>query len=162
MKRVVIYYSLSGNTKAAAETIAAALSADTVAITTKRPLPKAFFLQIMTGGMYSTFGMKPAILGLPQDLSAYEEIIIGTPVWAGKHAAPIHTLLSVPGVRDKVTAVFTVSGGGENPNCLAGLKKLLPNLTHTVDLYDKKLAREAENATRIAAFVKELTAETAY
>lgn len=157
MKRIVIYYSLSGNTRAAAEKIATALSADTASITTKRPMPKVFFLQIMTGGMYSTFGMKPAILGLPQDLSAYEEIIIGTPVWAGKHAAPIHTLLSMPGIRDKVTAVFTVSGGGENPNCIAGLKKLLPNLAHTVDLFDKKLAREAENTARISAFTQELT-----
>ena len=74
MKRAVIYYSLSENTKVVAEKVAAACDADLYRVEKVKPLPEAFSKQIMIGGMQSSFGIKPKVTGLPEDISAYDEI----------------------------------------------------------------------------------------
>lgn len=160
MRRAVIYYSLSGNTHAAAETIAAALQADLIRIDTAKPMPESFSQQILYGGMQATFGLKPEITGIPDDLHTYDELIVGTPVWAGKHSPAVHTLLQDTVVREKVTAVFILSGGGKNEKLLPRLHKLLPNLKYTVHLADRKLQQETENREKLLAFLAQLQEPT--
>ena len=50
MKRLVVYYSLSGNTKEAAEKIAKGLDADLLQLETVKAMPKSFAAQIVVGG----------------------------------------------------------------------------------------------------------------
>jgi len=156
MKRAVIYYSLTENTKEAAEKIAEKLGADLFRIDTVKPMPEEFGKQMMYGGMQATFGLKPEITGVPENVSEYNEIIIGTPIWAGKNTPAINTLLTNKEIRDKVVAVFTLSGGGDNKKCMPKLEKKLANLKHSVALADKKLGKEAESAAKLEAFIEEL------
>ena len=46
MKRIVVYYSLSGNTGEAAKQIAKGLGADLLKLETKRKMPKSFAAQL--------------------------------------------------------------------------------------------------------------------
>lgn len=156
MKTAVIYYSLSENTKEAAETIASALDADCIRIGTVKPMPTGRTQQIMYGGMLATFGLKPQITGVPENLDSYDRIILGTPVWAGKMAPAILTLLSNPAVPEKVTAVFALSGSGNAESCLARMKKKLPNLTVTASLADHYNELSAKNAEKTTAFFEQL------
>ena len=93
MKRAIIYYSLSGNTKEAAEYIAEKLSIDLYRIELTKPMADKKWKQFLIGGMQSSFGMAPKIKGVPENIDQYDEIIIGTPIWAGKAASPINSIL---------------------------------------------------------------------
>lgn len=156
MKRAVVYYSLSGNTKEAAEYIAKEIGADIFEIDLVKAMPDSFGQQIMYGGMLVTFGVKAKIKNVPEHIDVYDEIIIGAPIWAGKVAAPINTLLSKYGIADKVAAVFTLSGGGDNDKCIARLSKQLKNMKTSVALADKSNELSAKNEEKLKQFVKEI------
>ena len=54
MKRLILYYSLTGHTRAAAEQLAAQTAATLCEIRTVKPMPTSRFSQIMYGGMLSS------------------------------------------------------------------------------------------------------------
>lgn len=137
MNRAVVYYSLSGNTKEAAKVIARKLGAKIFEIDLVKPLPKNTVRRMLVGGMQSTFGRRPKIKGVPDNIDYYDEIILGMPVWAGMPASPVNTFIKNYGVADKIDAVFTFSGGGDNDRCLAQLSKSLKNIKSQVALADR-------------------------
>lgn len=63
MKRAVVFYSLSGNTKEAAEFISKETGADLFQIELVKSMPDSMPKQMMLGGIQSVFGMKPKIKG---------------------------------------------------------------------------------------------------
>lgn len=156
MKRIIIYYSLTDNTKNAAERLAGLLSADLCRIDTVKPMPSDKGKQMIIGGMKAVFGMRPEIKCVPLDITSYDEIIVGTPVWAGKNAPAVNTLLKNKQIREKVTAVFTLSGGGDNDKCVARLRKMLPNLKHTAALADRNHESACHNEDKLCALAKEI------
>lgn len=156
MKRAIIYYSLSNNTKTTAELLAKRLEADIYRIELVTPLPDSKAGQMFEGGRQVTFGVKPEIKGAPKDYSMYDEIILGTPIWAGKCASPFNTLLVDKSLCEKVTAVFTYSGGGDNEGCIKKLKKELVNLKYNVALADSRTKFAADNDAKLEEFIKSL------
>lgn len=156
MKRAVVYYSLSGNTKEAAEKIAKEIGADLIQIDQLKPMPKSKASQMMFGGMKATFGMKPEIKGVPENISEYDEIIIGTPIWASKPAPAVNTFIKKKGVADRITSVFTFSGGGDNDKCIEYLSKLLPNMKNQVALADRENKLAEGNEANIENFIMKL------
>ena len=156
MKRIIIYYSLTDNTKNAAEKLAGLLNADLCRIDTVKPMPSDKGKQMIIGGMKAVFGMRPEIKGMPLDIPSYDEVIVGTPVWAGKNAPAINTLLKNKQIKEKATAVFTLSGGGDNDKCVARLRKMLPNLKHTAALADINHETARFNEDKLRDFAKEI------
>lgn len=154
MSKLVIYYSLSENTKEAAQIIANGIGADLVRINTVKPMPETFASQIMYGGMLATFGIKPKVTGIPEDILSYDEIIIGTPIWAGKHSPAVNTLINKKGVAEKITGVFTLSGSGENDKCIENLKKILPNLDKVISLVDRNSENANTNIQKCNEFIE--------
>ena len=146
MKRLILYYSLSGHTRAAAEQLAAQTGATLCEIRTVKPMPTSRFSQIMYGGMLSSFGICPRLAEAPPAAEDFDEIILGLPVWAGKCAAPVKTLLQGQELCDKVTAVFTYSGSGDH-------------LRETVSLTDESNPLSAENDQKWSAFTEAILAE---
>lgn len=154
MKRAIIYYSLSDNTKEAAEYLAEKLQADTYRIELTKPMPDKMWKQMLTGGMQSSFGMTPQIKGEPDNVDEYDEIIIGTPIWAGKAAAPMNSLLKHDEIADKVVAVFTFSGGGDNEKCISNLSKKLKNMRRSVALADRSNGASGNNYKMLDEFME--------
>lgn len=153
MKRAIIFYSLSNNTETTANMLGERLKADVYKIDFVKPLPNNKAGQMLEGGRQVTFGVKPDITGIPEDYSQYDEIIIGTPIWAGKCASPMNTLLADKSLCDKITAVFTYSGGGDNAGCIKQLNGILSNLKHDVALADSRTKFATENDTKIEKFI---------
>lgn len=160
MKRAVVFFSLSGNTKEAAEFISKETGADLFQIELVKPMPDSMPKQMMRGGMQSTFGMKPDIKGVPENISDYDEIILGTPIWAGKAASPVNTFISKYGIENKVTAVFTFSGGGDNDKCILKLSQLLKNMKNQIALADRNSNMADKNSERLKKFVMLILNET--
>ena len=125
MSKAVIYYSLTGNTKEAAKEIARKLGAKLFEIDLAKPLPRKPAAKMLVGGMQSTFGRTPKIKGVPDNIDYYDEIILGTPIWAGLPASPVNTFIKKYGVADRINAVFTFSGGGTMTDVLHSCQRNL-------------------------------------
>lgn len=156
MKKIVVYYSMDGNTKEAAEKIAAEVGADLLELRPVKPLSAKGGKKYVIGGMQAMFGMCPAIEKINIDFGWYEEIILGCPVWAGKCAPYINTFLKVKGVGPLVKAVFTCSGGGDNDGCIADLKKGLPNIDRTLALADRSNQLASKNKDKLEEYIEKI------
>lgn len=156
IKKAVVFYSLSGNTQAAAKEIAEGIGADLIELKLVKPFPTEKSKQLALGGMQAMFGMKPAIQELSKNIKEYDVLILGTPIWAGTIAAPVHSFLNKYQVLDKIVAVFTFSGGGDNKRCIAKLSKRLPRLKVEVALANRDSDLAIHNADKIHHFIKEV------
>lgn len=155
-KRIVVYYSFEGNTKKAAEKIAEGLQSDIWRLKPVKEMPCHGVRKFIFGGMQATFGCSVPIQKIELDMEQYDEIILGTPVWAGKCTPVVNQFLKEINDREKITAVFTCSGGGDNGQCIANLRKKRLSLKHTVALADCNNPLSKENDIKIMNFLEEL------
>lgn len=156
MKRVVVYYSLSGNTEEAAKKIAEKLNADLLKLQTQKDMPKSFAARIIVGGGQVIRNYIPELKPLEKEVSAYDEIILGSPIWNSKGVPAVNAFLQDKSAAAKVTALFFLSAGGDTRKGLAAITRKLPNLKHSASLFDRKHKNSAENDTKIAQFVAEI------
>lgn len=156
MRDCVIYYSLDGNTREAAIAISQALEADMIEIIPAKPLPNNKALAMFIGGYQASFGRGGKINFPCRNLDQYDRIILGTPVWAGKPAAPIQRFLKEYSVKDRIIGVFTCSGGGENEGCMQFLRKQGYAPMASTALADRKNEKSVENNEKIRIFLKSL------
>ncbi|MBO4680865.1 MAG: hypothetical protein J5623_03090 [Clostridiales bacterium] len=156
MKRLIVYYSLSGNTEEAAKKIAKELGADLLKLETVKAMPKSFAAQIMVGGGQVAFNHIPKLKPFDIDPSSYDEIILGSPIWNSKGVPAVNAFLKDEKAAAKVTSLFFLSGGGEVQKGLTAITKLLPNLKNTVSLLDKKHEDSKNNDAKITEFVKSI------
>lgn len=64
-------------------------------------------------------------------------------------------------MNEKVTAVFTCSGGGDHDGCIANLKKLLHHIQYTVALADQNNQElSGKNESRLAEYIEQLKNES--
>ena len=94
MKRLVVYYSLSGNTEEAAKKIAGKLGADLLKLETKKRMPKGFAAQILVGGGQVMMKYIPELKPMDKDANDYDEIILGSPIWNSKGVPAINAFLN--------------------------------------------------------------------
>ena len=156
MKKLVVYYSLSGNTEEAANRIAETLGADLLRLETVKPMPKSFAAQIFVGGGQVMMNHIPKLKPFDKDVSAYDEIILGSPIWNSKGVPAVNAFLRDEKAAAKVTSLFFLSGGGEVQKGLDAITKYLPNLKNTVSLLDRKHKDSAGNAEKIEAFIERI------
>jgi len=154
MKLLVVYYSHDGNTKAYAERIAAEKGADIMELRPVKDIPDAMGKKMMQGGFLATFGLGTRLHSTGVSPLIYDEIILGTPIWAGKPCAAVNEFIKSFEVNEKVTSVFTLSGGGDNDKCMKVLKKKFPNLRNSVALADRvNTEMYPQNEEKIKSFI---------
>ena len=110
MKCIVIYYSLTGNTKLIAELIAKSIKADLEQLTLVKPMPKGF-TKFIIGGYQAIFNRNPKLKPYKIDFNKYDLIFLGSPIWGGKNAPAINTFLNDNTLHDKKICFFCTSGG---------------------------------------------------
>ncbi len=126
MKGIIIYYSYSGNTKKVAETLAESLKVKgEVEIISLEPTDESgnFFSQAKR----AFWKKRATIKQTTYDLSGFDYICIGTPVWAFAPAPAINTYLdNCFGLEGKKTILFTTYGSGTgNERCINYMKEIL-------------------------------------
>ena len=115
MKTAVVYYSWSGNTRFAAETIAKMAGADIFEIKAETPY-NSDFGKCCDEAKPECYGktlrpIKP-IAGI--DLSKYDMVFVGTPNWWGTMAPPVRTWVTQnkDALKGKTVCLFQTHGGG--------------------------------------------------
>ena len=112
MKKLFIYYSLSGNGDVVADYLKNK-KYDIRKVIMKDKLPKNYIGQILIGGFLAGINHKAKLDDFNKDISDYDEIIIGSPIWNGKLSCPINTVLDKINLDNKKLSFILYCGSGE-------------------------------------------------
>lgn len=111
-KILIAYYSWSNTTKQVAKNLAQALNADLLELKVKD--------DVFSSDMYETSAIAkaqiktknfPALLTKLPEISQYETILVGSPVWSGVPATPIYSFLKqITNFKGKLATFYTDVG----------------------------------------------------
>ena len=126
-KTLVLYYSLTSNTKAVAEEIANRLGADIEEIVCVNPYDTNFQACIQRCMQEREQCVTPDIQPVKADLSQYDIIFLGYPVWFGTYAPPVAKFLNNVDLSGKKIVPFCTFGSGGLESSIADLKTEEPD-----------------------------------
>ena len=153
---LIVYYSLEGNIDFVARTLAKELGADTFRLETVKAYPKTGLAKFFHGGKDAVANSQPELKAVP-DVSAYQTIVVGAPVWAGRPAAPINTLFANVDVAGKNLAAFASSAGGSATKTLELIAEKAKGTDVVAVASFKNPARNPESALAdIKAFAEKI------
>ena len=128
MKTAIVYYSFSGNTHRVAQIMTDVLKNKGHEVTPVRIRPLKEEASFLKQCRDAFLGKKPELYRTLLDLSGFDRVIFGSPVWAFKPVPAINTYLDkCSGLEGKETFCFVTYGSG------AGKKK-------TLEIMKKRLA----------------------
>ena len=130
-KKLVAYFSASGTTRKVAEMIAETTAADLYEILPKQPYTKAD-LDWMDKKSRSSIEMgdksfRPAIVKDELDLSRYDQILLGFPIWWYVAPTIVNTFLESYDFTGKNITLFATSGGSGFGKTAEELQVSAPN-----------------------------------
>ena len=126
MKSIIIYYSYGGNTKRIAELIHDKKGYDMVEIKPVVPYTSDYqkLVDAEEGKMHQEEMVEIEPISI--NLSNYDRIILGTPVWWYTMTPPVRTFLKTCDLSGKVIVPFATNGGWLGTT-FDDIKKYLPN-----------------------------------
>lgn len=136
---LVVYFSCTGNTRSLAETISASTGADLYEIIPEQPYTEAD-LNYNDQNSRSSIEMndediRPAISGEPLDLSEYDIIYVGYPIWWGDMPRILYTFFDTYDMSTKIIAPFCTSGSSGLSGTVDTIAELEPQATITNGLH---------------------------
>ena len=126
MSKIFIYYSLSGNGDAVADNLKEK-GFDVRKVEPARIPPKKFFFQILQCGFNAGRQYCEPLKAFDADVSAYDTVVIGSPVWNGRLSCPINTVLKETNLKGKKVAVVLYSGSGEAQKAEQQIRAAVPD-----------------------------------
>ena len=129
-RTLVAYFSATGVTRSAAEQLAKELNADLFEIAPEQPYTQAD-LDWTNKQSRSTVEMndkssRPAIKGVPSDMSLYDTVYIGFPIWWYTAPTIVNTFVEACDLEGKVVHLFATSGGSSIDKACRDLKEAYP------------------------------------
>lgn len=126
MKKLIVYFSYTGNTRMIANKIKEKLDCDILEIETVKPYSKDYDTVVNDEQNSEASNHLPEIKQINIDLSDYDTIILGTPVWWYRPCPAIRTFLTENDLDGKTIIPFATNAGwlGRTFN---EIKKLCPN-----------------------------------
>ncbi|MFA7074612.1 MAG: flavodoxin [Endomicrobiaceae bacterium] len=158
-KVLVVYYSLSGNTKNIANKIKERTNADIYEIKTVNKYPPLPFLYITAKSQMNPKNYPKLQDKLP-DFSQYDMVFIGSPVWWYTIASPVLSFLSQADFQGKSVVPFATHGG-KYGSFFEDFAKKAKN-ANVIDGKDfKKVNKEKEDSLndKITNWLKNLSSE---
>ena len=101
-KKIIIYFSYTGNTKMIAKKIAEKLNCRTLQIETVIPYSKDYDTVVNDEQNSEASNHLPEIKDININLNDYDEIILGTPVWWYRPVPAIRTFLTQSDLSGKI------------------------------------------------------------
>ena len=140
MNKIVIFFSHAGdnysvgnievgNTKIVADYISEITGADQYEIVTHKYDGMAYMPLIDLAKKEAAAGELPPYEGAAPDLSQYDTVFIGGPVWWGTYPQVMFTLFKDINLDGKTVIPFTTHEGSGLANCVSDVKKAFPKAT---------------------------------
>ena len=159
MKRLIVYYSMSGNVEYVVDKIKDRLDCDILRLIPFNDYPNRGLKKYFFGGKSAIMGDTPK-LEYDIDIKKYDLIIIGTPVWAGTFTPPIRSFINDNRnlLKGKDIAVFTCYSGINANKAIIKLKKYIgiDSFKGELLLIDPKDKENRDNDRKIEDFCKKL------
>jgi len=153
MKTLVVYYTRTGNSKFAAETIAAELGADVEEVVDLKN--RQGKLAYMPCGRDAMQGNETEIAPTKRNPADYDFIVIAQPVWAWSPTPAIRTYLNKNDLSGKKVALFF--GGESLKQAVEKTKALMCNTTFVGELaVEEPLQNKEESKKRIVEWCNTL------
>ena len=159
MKTLIVYFSLEGNTDYAANRIAAGIGADLLRLQPKKAYRDKGLMKMVHGGRSAIAGDAPELQDYDVVLSAYDRVVFGFPVWAGRFAPPIRTFVleNAEGLKEKSIVAFACQSGSGAESALGKLEELIGAPLESVDIFiDPKKKQSEDTDAKIDAFIEAL------
>ena len=125
-KKLIVYFTYTNNTKKIAEKIKAKLNCDILEIKPVKPYDSDYDTVVRLEQNNETAKKTPDIEKINVDLSKYDEVILGIPVWWYTIAPVIRTFLKQNDLSGKKIIPFATNGGWIG-RTFQEIKELCPN-----------------------------------
>ena len=154
---LIVYYSLTGNTRFIAETIQEILKADIQEIKPIKDVKPKGAMKYFWGGYKATMKKKPSLEPVENDPKDYDMIIIGTPVWAWTIAPPIRSFLANYNLSNKKVGFWCCHAGSPG-GTLKTMEKCAPDseLLGKIKFIDPLKKKTEEAKIRAIEWAKEI------
>lgn len=152
-KMLVLYYSQTSNTKAVAQEMATRLGADIEEIVAVNPYDGDFKATIDRCIEEREQGVTIDIQPVTADLSKYDVVFIGYPVWFGTYAPPVATFLKQTDLSGKKIVPFCTFGSGGLESSAKDLAEVQPK-AEVLEGYGVRAARLDAAPKEIDYFLK--------
>ncbi len=110
MRNLVVYYSKSGNTETVAKEISKAVNGELIKIELIKDISFGW------AAFTALLGLKGKIKTINCSIEDYDNIFIGSPVWAGKNSTPMNTYLNNIDFTGKNIFIFITQADDKTPS----------------------------------------------
>ncbi len=157
MRTLIIFHSHTGHTRALAERVHGACGGDLVEVRPRTPYGRlsAYLRGAPRARRREADAVEPPVI----DVSAYDRLVIGTPVWGGHPTPVINGAVAALQGAGKKSAVIFVTCGARPGDALAVLRAALAGRGVTVVGEHSFAGKELGDAARIAALVGSVRGE---
>ncbi|MEQ7193852.1 flavodoxin [Enterococcus avium] len=149
-KSLIVYHSLTENTKAVAEEIQKQVNGELIRIETVEPYPEIYDEVLDVVEAQREAGELPTIVKQDVDLSDYDSIFLGTPIWFGEPALPVEKWISENELAGKRIYPFFTSGSSSINESMERYRELLDQST-----LSEGLSITSSDRSQTASLVKE-------
>ena len=125
-KVLVVYFSHSGNTREMAQQIHEQVGGDIMELQTVAPYPNNYLSLVIQAREERQAGFKPPLITKITDISSYDVIFLGFPIWGETIPAPITTFLAEYDLSGKTIAPFCTHGGWGAGQSVAAITERSP------------------------------------
>lgn len=133
MSTLVAFFSASGVTEKRAQELANAVGADLYQITPAQPYTRADLDWTNANSRSSRENQdtsaRPALAGAKLDVSGYDRVYLGFPIWWGIAPKPVYTFIDQNDLTGKQIFVFATSGGSGVSAAVSNLRATYPQLS---------------------------------
>lgn len=112
MNAIVMYYSRSGTTKKVAEAIASKFGCDIEELVDTQK--RKGIIGFLKSGYQAMKGTLTTLQPVKNDVSNYDMVVLGTPVWGGHMSVPLLTFITQNKEKIPDIAIFITAGGTGN------------------------------------------------
>ena len=159
-KILIVYYSLTGNTKFIAEALIDSIEADILELKPIKELKADSSTRFIWGGYQSTMKKKPKLIDFDINPLEYDLIILGTPVWAWNISPPMRSFLSKFDLTSKKVALW-MCHAGDGVKAMNRFKETLKgaNIVEIISFQDPLKKDSDEKKEKAIAWIKGIVKE---
>jgi flavodoxin len=154
-RTLVVFYSRSGTTRRIAQALSETLECDLEEITESRP--RTGFLGYIRSLLEARRKLPSVIAPKHRDVSSYDLVVIGTPVWAWSLSSPVRAYLTATASQLPEVAFFCTLGARGSESTFAQMTALVGKRPRAVCAITQRDALSASYVERLTAFEKALT-----
>lgn len=151
-ENAVIFYSQTGNTAKVAELFASQLGAEVIELKCVKPYPDSFQATIEESQQECMNSTGRALEIEKFDLSRFDTIFIGYPIWFGTYAPPIVTFARENELEGKNVVLFCTYGSGGRQASENSFKKMCPG-ANVISSFGVAARQVDSAADEVTAFI---------